>query len=83
MYFICLSADVQVHNLFDFSKDCTRRKHFAVFVRTVDPDEFRIELALLPVYVPHPFLELDVGFMDVLSAFEIVSVLASALALEL
>jgi hypothetical protein len=83
MYFICISADVHVHYFLDFGKDCSRRQHLTVFVRAVDADELRVELALLPVDVPYAFLELYVGFMDVLAAFEIVSVLSSALALEL
>ena len=83
IYAMSLSAEVLVYNVLDLGKDCARRQHFAIFVGTVDPDELRVEPALLPVNVPDTLLELDVSFVDVLPAFEIIPVLSAALALEL
>ena len=68
IYAMSLSAEVLVYNVLDLGKDCARRQHFAIFVGTVDPDELRVEPALLPVNVPDTLLELDVGLVDVLSA---------------
>ena len=64
-------------------KDCARRKHFTIFIRTVYPYEFRVKLALSSIDGSDTFLEFDVSLMDVLTAFQVVSVSSSSLTLQL
>ena len=63
--------DCRVYDGLDLSKYRSRRKHLAIFVRAVDPYEFRIQSALCPVDVTDTLLEFYVSFMDVLCSFEI------------
>ena len=72
-----------VYDFLNFGKDCAWRKHFSIFVRTVNPYEFRIEFTLLSIDGADAFLEFDVCFVDVLTAFQIISVGAATLAFEL
>ena len=78
-----LSAGILVYSFLDLCKYCVRREHVPVFVRAVDADELRVDLALLPVNFTYAFLELDICLMYILGSFQIIPVSASSLALEL
>ena len=77
-----LSFYCSVYCTLDLCKNRVRRQHLAVFVRAIYAGELRITLTLLPVDFADLYLELYVSLMDVVGAFEILSVGSSALALE-
>ena len=80
---MCCLFDGAVYNFFHFGKYLAWREHLAPIIRAVDADELRVEFALLSVDVAYSFLELDVCLVDVLCAFEVVSVGAASIAAEL
>ena len=54
-----------------------------MFITAIDADEIRVQFALASVHIPHPFLETDVLFVDVLSALQVIAVAAFPLGFEL
>ena len=71
-----------VNNRSDFFGDGAGRKHPSIRIGAVNPDEGRVKLGLPEVDRPDAFLEVDVGFMNILSSHKILPVIAFSRGLE-